>query len=356
MDRVDRVSVLLRIHSRPFHGYLTISQDYLVLGATDGQRQELEIEWRAVVGCSGNGKEVKMCFYDLTVQAFKWVEGLTDTNQTCEEVCTHIQSKINIDKTRYLAIILNPISGRKRSKVTWDRLFQPLLSISGLRYDLYETTGPDSVSQICSSSPISRYSDVVCMGGDGLVHQVINEGKDRKWRVGVLPMGSQNALACAVGCRSVSTACYHILAGNTVPGGVLLATLDANRSVLSCCGVAWGVVSTLSKQAQHMREFGAAVGCMQRYVMSALGMFISHWRQYTAKVEVKRQQDSEWETLEGPFMLVTGTKHACPSSLSSELLYPGADVRDSQVYLVVLSAGSRFDMLRFLSQLRVPST
>jgi len=313
----------------------------------------LSIAYSGLIGCERTGNTVKLTYFNSSIRAFKTAVLLSASEEASHQLFSQLFPLCQIDKSRNLAVFLNPVSGRKQGNRLWQLLLQPLLTIAGLSYAVYTTTGPHSLPTLLHTLDIARVTDIVCIGGDGLVHQVLNCVRGRDVRVGVVPAGSQNALACALGCKSPSAACFHILKGNTVQGKVLDLTLDTGEKVLACCGVAWGIVSSIAKQAEHMRQFGPAVSTTKRYAVSALGLLLSHWNRYSACLQIKPSPTSPWEALSGPFTLLAATKHSCPSSLSSEILFPAGSVQDQQVCLVALRACSRLRTLQFLGKLRV---
>lgn len=220
----------------------------------------LSIPYSGLIGCERTGNSLEFCYFDRAIRAFKRKVVRTASEEASEQLYSQILALVHVDKSRNLVVFLNPISGSKQGNRIWQGLLKPLLDISGLHYKVYVTTGPDYVPQQLSTLDMSLVTDIVCIGGDGLVHQVLNcIGRKGNVRIGVVPAGSQNALACALGCKSTSSACYHIIKGQTVQGKLLSISLDNGENVLACCGLAWGIVSTIAKQAQNMREFGPAV-------------------------------------------------------------------------------------------------
>lgn len=222
----------------------------------------LSIAYSGLIACERTEKALKLTYFDQSIRAFKTAVLVAASEEASQQLFPQLLPLCQIDKARNFAVFLNPVSGRKQGNRLWENLLQPLLATAGLSYEVCTTTGPNSLPTLLSTLDISRVTDIVCIGGDGLVHQVLNsmQGKG-DIRIGVIPAGSQNALACALGCRSASTACFHVIKGNTVQGKVLDVRLDGERRVLACCGLAWGVVSAIAKHAENMRQFGPAVSC-----------------------------------------------------------------------------------------------
>jgi diacylglycerol kinase (ATP) len=197
------------------------------------------------------------------------------------------------------------------------------------------------------------FAQIICIGGDGLVNQLLNALKLKgslDTQIGVIPAGSQNALACALGCKNVKTAVFYVLKGFTVLSDLIQVTLDSEQ-LLASCAVAWGVVSQIAEDAQKMRALGPAVRTRQRYVVSGAKTFMSALEDYRATIFLTDSQ-GHVEVVEGPFVLAIGTNHACPSSLSNEILAPFAEIDDGLIDVLVIKEAGRLRLLKFLSDMR----
>jgi diacylglycerol kinase (ATP) len=166
----------------------------------------------------------------------------------------------------------------------------------------------------------------------------------------VIPAGSQNALACALGCKNVKTAVFYILKGFTVQSDLIQVTLDSEQ-LLASCAVAWGVVSQIAEDAQKLRVLGTAVRTRQRYAVSGAKTFMSALEDYRATIFLSDSQ-GQVEVIEGPFVLAVGANHACPSSLSNEILAPQAEINDGQIDVLVIKEAGRLRLLKLLSKMR----
>lgn len=163
---------------------------------------------------------------------------------------------------RHIAIILNPISGNKSGRKAWQNKFQPALSYSGIRYSLFETTNSDYVENWVKSRDISAFSDIVCIGGDGTLHQLITAiNKYHKAALdiisfGILPTGSRNALACEIGSRRTTEGIMNIIKAKTFKADIMQVRLESDV-LLATCAISWGIVSDICEEAQHYRFLGA---------------------------------------------------------------------------------------------------
>mmetsp|Transcript_20102 Transcript_20102/g.37343 ORF Transcript_20102/g.37343 Transcript_20102/m.37343 type:complete len:429 (-) Transcript_20102:1687-2973(-) len=249
---------------------------------------------------------------------------------------------------RNFAVLLNPISGEKKGRKYYYKKLLPRLLLSPTSHSLFETDSSQFVDDWVNTTDVTHYTQIVCIGGDGLVNQLINalhKKQGLQSQIGVLPAGSQNALACALGCKNINTAVFYILKGFVVKSDLMQVTLD-NKQVLASCALAWGVVSQIAEDAQKMRAFGTA-----RYAISGAMKFFSPMEDYTATVFLT-DEDGQTEVINGPFVLVVGSNHACPSSLSDEILAPLAEIDDGCIDIIVIKEAGRYRLLQFLTKMR----
>ncbi len=108
-------------------------------------------------------------------------------------------------------VIYNPAAGRGRVLAHWPRVLQALQE-SGLDFEVAATQAPQDALVLARNAP-GRYAQLVCVGGDGTVHEVVNglmqaSGEAETIPLAVLPLGSGDDFAkvippaAAVGFRS----------------------------------------------------------------------------------------------------------------------------------------------------------
>ncbi len=95
-------------------------------------------------------------------------------------------------------ILYNPASrgGKSRKKV--DSIVKKLDDL-GLDYKLENTKGPKIGMQQAASAKEEGYTAVIAMGGDGTVHEIANGAIRAGMDFGVIPLGSGNDFASAIG-------------------------------------------------------------------------------------------------------------------------------------------------------------
>lgn len=93
-------------------------------------------------------------------------------------------------------VVLNPVAGKGNA----EKIKQQLQSSLGEgRYDLYETTGDESLADVVETAvAIHDYAWVAAIGGDGTVSQVANGLVDTDIPLAIIPAGTGNAMAQAL--------------------------------------------------------------------------------------------------------------------------------------------------------------
>lgn len=210
------------------------------------------------------------------------------------------------------------------------------------------------VEEWVEATDVSKYSQIVCIGGDGLVNQLLNSLNFKgslKSQIGVVPAGTTNALACALGCKNVNTAIFYILKGFKLESDLIHVKLDNSQEILASCALAWGIVSQIAVDAQNLRAFGTAVSYRQRYTISGIKKFVCPKEDYTATIFLY-DRDDQVEVIEGPFMLAVAANHPCPSTQSSDVIAPRADINDGLIDTIVVKDINKLQLLKFLTKMR----
>jgi YegS/Rv2252/BmrU family lipid kinase len=106
-------------------------------------------------------------------------------------------------KTR---VILNPVSGNGAGAKLWPSIEAALRS-GGLDFDLARTTAPREATSIAEKANRDGYVLLITVGGDGIVHEVVNglmraTNGEPNGTLGVIPVGSGNDFAKMIPLRS----------------------------------------------------------------------------------------------------------------------------------------------------------
>jgi diacylglycerol kinase (ATP) len=99
---------------------------------------------------------------------------------------------------RYL-FIANPIAGKGKTKRLINSI-KEFLEKRKVDYELIETPGPNTINDIVNKEGY-KFDRVIVVGGDGTIHELINSTTIFNKTLGVLPTGSGNDFALALGLR-----------------------------------------------------------------------------------------------------------------------------------------------------------
>lgn len=115
-----------------------------------------------------------------------------------------------------LNFIYNPCAGSGKSQKYYDIISKELKN-SGVEHAFFETKGKSHATKIANELTSNGNSDIIVMGGDGTLHEVLN-GLDNPANVnlGLIPCGSGNDFAASANIPSSPLdALGVILSGNT---------------------------------------------------------------------------------------------------------------------------------------------
>ena len=120
--------------------------------------------------------------------------------------------------------IYNPIAGKGRAQ-RFRAEIEPQLKARGVSFRFWETTAPRDAVRIAEELTVRGETDIVVMGGDGTVNEVLNGLDDpSKVRLGLIPCGSGNDFAAAIGIpRTPEGSLDKILNGEAHEGFIVCA-------------------------------------------------------------------------------------------------------------------------------------
>jgi|WetSurMetagenome_2_1015567.scaffolds.fasta_scaffold77959_2 diacylglycerol kinase (ATP) len=119
------------------------------------------------------------------------------------------------DRTARLKLIINPGAGNPaetRGKLAAASAF---LESSGFKVDVAKARPKGRATAIARRAVRDGYMLVVAMGGDGMVEAVMRALTGTKTRLGIIPTGVENNIACSLGIpRDIEQACLLISTEN----------------------------------------------------------------------------------------------------------------------------------------------
>lgn len=240
---------------------------------------------------------------------------------------------------RRALVLANPISGQGKGESVATELTTGL-GQRGLQTDLHLTSGAGEARRVASELS-SEVDLVVSVGGDGTLREILMGLRDRPEgsppvRVGVVPMGTGNALSADLGLpRDVDRALEVLLAGKTIETDVA----DVNGEL---CFLITGVgPDALVVEDVDLRRRGNAIS-KWTYFPSAFRAFCKY-RQNPLTVEL------DGERLPGTFSQVMASNLVHYGGLVK--LSPGRVLDDGLFEVFLFPRGSRLRL--FLYVLRV---
>jgi diacylglycerol kinase family enzyme len=166
-------------------------------------------------------------------------------------------------------IYCNPISGQQQSTSILQTIVRPMLIQAGVRFDTTMTECKGHAERLAQADAARAGIMIVALGGDGLVHEIINGYAAAlvfPIYLCVVPCGSGNALATSMGIKSPGEAIQRLLAGKTraidLMHVTIPATIDNSEQTitrLAAVVVSWGLHTAIVAGGDRWRGwFGAS--------------------------------------------------------------------------------------------------
>ncbi|KAJ3706612.1 hypothetical protein LUZ61_010317 [Rhynchospora tenuis] len=139
------------------------------------------------------------------------------------------QPAIKRRSTPRILVILNPRSGHGRSSKVFHNKIEPMFKLAGFMMEVVKTSYAGHAKSLAATVDFSTCPDgIVCVGGDGIVNEVLNgllSRSDQKEAVsvpiGIIPAGSDNSLVWTVlGVRDPISAAMSIIKGGLTAADV----------------------------------------------------------------------------------------------------------------------------------------
>jgi sphingosine kinase len=205
-------------------------------------------------------------------EALAWVNDILKTVFKVDDA-----SVIDSSKRRVL-LLLNPNSGTKTGRKIFQKVIKPMWDKAHLQYTVVETERSLHALQMCSDAAevdLAHYTDIVAMGGDGSLYEAINgcmsqiisrpdrDVKPSDIRFGVIPCGTSNGLAAAIGCSkkdgarpSAARAALIIARGFSEPFD-LLSVFQKDERRFFFLSITWGLIADADLGTENMRWLGS---------------------------------------------------------------------------------------------------
>ncbi|XP_034943663.1 sphingosine kinase 1-like [Chelonus insularis] len=171
-----------------------------------------------------------------------------------------------------LLVLLNPKSGPGRSREIFQRRIHPVLSEAEKLYEIYITKCPNYARDFVRTRNIYQWSGILCVGGDGIVFEVVNGLLGRvDWKraleelpLSVIPCGSGNGLAKSIAYSKQEPYDSNpmLVSALTVVKGrrtsMDLVRVETRSQILySFLSVGWGLIADIDIESERLRAIGA---------------------------------------------------------------------------------------------------
>ncbi len=175
---------------------------------------------------------------------------------------------------QHVVIIANPFAGTQRGRLDGTAACE-LLSEAGFKAEFRPTKEPGHATELASQAAAEGVDLVVSLGGDGTVHEVAKGLAGTETPLGVLPSGSGNDFARAVGCFTVEDAVHTLCTGRD--GIFDTASLDGEFFINTLGLLASGLISVRSAQLWRWLGHWRYTAASAITLLSYFGQEI-HWR------------------------------------------------------------------------------
>jgi diacylglycerol kinase (ATP) len=144
-----------------------------------------------------------------------------------------------VDSHPHTAVLVSPSAGRGRARLAADGVLAALRD-GGLQPDVLPATSREEAERAAAAAVAGGAAAVVAVGGDGAVHAALQAVAGTGTPLGVVPAGTGNDLALALGVPRDPVAAARAVAEDLTGGRT--RTVDAGRTgdrwwaTVLCCG------------------------------------------------------------------------------------------------------------------------
>lgn len=246
---------------------------------------------------------------------------------------------------RRVVLVDNPASGQNSSRRT-ETVSQALTELRAAGLDVEHMTidGPGSGARLARDAVQGGFDTVIVCGGDGTVHEVLQNLVGTDVALGVIPMGTANALAADLGLKKSPRKAVEMLLGAQrvqVPVGRIQYRTSDGQERRRYFTVAAGVGADALMMKRMDPELKRKLGYLL-YVVEAFRIWITHpFPLFRARIGT----NGTARTAEVSQLLAVRVR-----SFGGILgkLAPGATLKSENLCLLAFKTQSRLRYLRFL--------
>ncbi|MBX5436634.1 MAG: diacylglycerol kinase family lipid kinase [Alicyclobacillaceae bacterium] len=228
--------------------------------------------------------------------------------------------------------VVNPVAGKGRCRGRWERLAEHLRARAAVPFDVHYTSRPGEAEDVVREAVAAGYSVIVGVGGDGTFHELVNGAVGTDAVFGIVPFGTGNDLARALGIRSSEDALLDLL---LKPRTVSFNTLSINgRCFVVAAGIGFdGMVARDINERSHMKRMGTL-----GYLLTTLRVMLRY-----RPLQMRVRLDGQVMELRDVWFVAIGN---CPYLAGGMHMFPGARYDDDQFDVCIVSNLSKLQFLR----------
>jgi diacylglycerol kinase (ATP) len=248
---------------------------------------------------------------------------------------------------RRVALIYNPASGQQSDRrASYIQRALAVLREGGIEAEALETHAPGSGKSLALAAVRQGYDAVLACGGDGTVHEVLQSLVGTNVALGVVPLGTANALAQNLGLgRDPVKAARALMTAEPIEIPVGRIFFQENngakgwRYFTVAAGVGADALLMSSMDPVLKRRFGYAL-----YMLEAFKIWASHpFPLFDASFSINGNGEPRVEQVS---QLLAIRIRSFGGALG--VLAPGATLHKKDLSLVAFKTRSRLEYLRFL--------
>ncbi len=255
---------------------------------------------------------------------------------------------------RRVALIYNPASGQSSGSRT-GRIAQAVavLEKAGVEVQAIATESPQSAAAQAQQAVREGCDTILACGGDGTVHETLQGLVGQTAALGVIPMGTANALASDLGLPfSAAKAAKMLLEATPVRvsvGRVFYRDSDGNersRYFVVAAGVGVDAHFFSRLDSRLKQRFGYLA-----YLVEAFRLWATHsFPMFSASVVESGSDAARSEEVSQLLAVRISNFGGLVQKLA-----PGAGIRNSNLHVIAIKTRSRFRYLRFMAAVMLRS-
>lgn len=249
---------------------------------------------------------------------------------------------------RRVALIYNPASGQRpgrRAAVIADVV--SVLRGAGVEVKVIPTESPTSAGRQAHAAMEDGYDTILACGGDGTVHETLQHLVGGSAALGVIPMGTANALAADLGLPASPVQAAKMLLTAT-PTRVSVGQVfyqgsegeTRSRHFIVAAGVGADALFMGRLDPKLKQKFGYAL-----YVVEAFRLWVTH--KYPTFAACFKESGYETPRVEEASQILAVRISNFGGALRN--LAPGAAVTNPKLHVIALTTRSRMHYLRFMT-------